>query len=324
VTGPGIALRTLVVVVALTLLVSTALPPPANQLLGAQQTTLVEGDTLRFAVIGDYGYEGEAAAQVSALVRGWQPELVITTGDNNYPSGSAATIDANVGQYYAPFIAPYRGTYGPGGANNQFFPTLGNHDWETPDALPYLDYFTLPGNERYYDFTAGPVQFFALDSDPREPDGITDDSAQAVWLESRLSRSRSPWRVVYLHHPPYSSGVHGSTPATQWRFASMGATAVLAGHDHSYERLVLDGLPYFVNGLGGTQTYGFWEPLPGSRARFTGAHGAMLVEATPDLITYRLYIVGGNMVDEYRQCRAWAWQPGKVGCTAGAWGGRSR
>jgi hypothetical protein len=99
---------------------------------------------------------------------------------------------------------------------------------------------------------------------------------------------------------------------------------VLAGHDHSYERLVLEGLPYFVNGIGGTQTYGFWEPLPGSRARFTGAHGAMLVEATQHVITYRLYIVGGSMADEYRQCRPWAWQPGTVSCTAGAWGGRSR
>ena len=323
-TGPSLTLRSLVIVTALALLTLSGHAAAANQGSGALQATVFGGDTLRFAVIGDYGYEGDAAAEVGALVRGWQPDLVITTGDNNYPSGSAATIDSNIGQYYAPFIAPYQGTYGSGGADNRFFPTLGNHDWETPGARPYLDYFTLPGNERYYDFTAGPVQFFALDSDPREPDGITAGSPQAAWLQSRLSRARSPWRVVYLHHPPYSSGVHGSTPASQWPFGKMGATAVLAGHDHSYERLVLDGLPYFVNGLGGTQTYGFWEPLPGSRARFTGAHGAMFVEATQNVITYRLYIVGGSLVDEYRQCRAWDWQPGTISCTAGVWGGRSR
>jgi hypothetical protein len=65
---------------------------------------------------------------------------------------------------------------------NQFFPTLGNHDWYTPGAQPYLDYFHLPGNERYYDFVWGPVHFFAIDSDENEPDGVNQSSVQAKWL----------------------------------------------------------------------------------------------------------------------------------------------
>ena len=47
---------------------------------------------------------------------------------------------------------------------------------------------------------------------------------------------------------------------------AMGATAVLAGHDHDYERLIIDGLPYFVNGLGGGGIYQFTTPVPGSGA----------------------------------------------------------
>ncbi len=85
----------------------------------------------------------------------------MTTGDNNYPDGAAATIDENIGQYYADFIYPYTGSYGTGAASNRFFPSLGNHDWYTTGAMPYLDYFALPGNERYYRFTRGPVEFFA-------------------------------------------------------------------------------------------------------------------------------------------------------------------
>ncbi|MBK6537264.1 MAG: hypothetical protein IPG09_05645 [Ignavibacteria bacterium] len=29
----------------------------------------------------------------------------------------------------------------------------------TAGAAPYLNYFTLPGNERYYDFTKGNIHF---------------------------------------------------------------------------------------------------------------------------------------------------------------------
>lgn len=109
-------------------------------------------------------------------------DFVITVGDNNYPSGAASTIDPNIGQHYHQFISPYRGSYGAGATTNRFFPTLGNHDWESLQCQngvctgPHFDSFTLPGNERYYEFEQGPVHFFALDSDPREPDGTTSTS----------------------------------------------------------------------------------------------------------------------------------------------------
>jgi len=110
----------------------------------------------------------------------------VTTGDNNYPLGSSSTIDSNIGKYYRSFIYPYVGTYGSGSTYNRFFPSLGNHDMDTSIGGPYTDYFSLPGNERYYDFVKGPVHFFILDSDPREPDGVASNSIQAQWLQSRL------------------------------------------------------------------------------------------------------------------------------------------
>ena len=68
-----------------------------------------------------------------------------------------------------------------------------------------LVYFTLPGNERYYDFTWGPVHFFALDSDPNESDGITPDSVQGQWLQAQLAASTSPWNLVYTHFDSYTT-----------------------------------------------------------------------------------------------------------------------
>jgi hypothetical protein len=236
---------------------------------------------------------------VSQLVKSWAVDFIITTGDNNYMNGAASTIDANVGQYYSEFIFPYRGGFGSGGARNRFFPTLGNHDWEAPGAAPYLDYFTLPGNERYYDFARGPAHFFAVDSDPHEPDGISQGSVQAQWLRNGLAASTRPYRFVYMHQAPFSSGPNGSQPALQWPYRSWGASAIIAGHDHFYERIVLDGFPYFVNGAGGYSLYGFAAPVPGSAVRYNADHGAMLVEVSRSEAVFRFITRTGALVDSF-------------------------
>ena len=257
------------------------------------------GDSVKFAVIGDYGSEGQELQDVADLIISWNPDIIITLGDNNYPDGEASTIDPNIGQYFHDFIYPYYGNFGNGADTNRFFPSLGNHDWRATNAQPYLDYFTLPGNERYYDFVWGPVHFFALDSDGHEPDGNDSNSIQASWLQDRMLQSTQPWKVVYFHHPPYSSGYHGSKTYMQWPFRDWGATAVMAGHDHTYERLLVDSLTYFVNGLGGRSIYSFQDSLPETRVRYNGDYGAMLVTATPDSINFKFITRTGELIDSY-------------------------
>ncbi|HUF38001.1 MAG TPA: PQQ-dependent sugar dehydrogenase [Anaerolineales bacterium] len=262
---------------------------------------------LVFAAIGDFGLQGPDAAAVAELVKSWDPELIITLGDNNYPDGSFESIDANIGQYYHEFIFPYPGEYGPGADINRFFPSPGNHDWGAPGLEPYLDYFTLPGNERYYDFVWGPVHFFALDSDTREPDGVGLSSVQAQWLQVALASSTSPWQIVYMHHPPYSSARHGSTDYIQWPFAEWGVDAVLAGHDHVYERLEIDGIPYIVNGLGGYPArYFFFLTVPGSQFQYRSGHGALRAVADETSLTFEMITVEGEVLDTVSVDRAGA------------------
>jgi hypothetical protein len=254
---------------------------------------------LRFAVIGDYGNGRQNEADVAILIKRWNPDLIITTGDNNYPDGEADTIDENIGQFFHAFIHPYKGSYGAGAQQNRFFPSLGNHDWHTAEVKPYLDYFTLPGNERYYDFTRGPVHFFAIDSDSDEPDGADSDSVQAAWLHAKLSASDSPWKVVYFHHSPYSSGKHGPKERMQWPFADWGADVVISGHDHTYERISRDGILYFVNGLGGAGRYDFKDIVQGSQVRYNADHGAMLVEASWEVLRFQFINRQGSVVDKF-------------------------
>lgn len=253
-----------------------------------------------FVVIGDYGLSGPEEARVAKLTSSLEPDFVITTGDNNYPLGGADTIDENIGRYFHEFIAPYRGKLGVGATENRFFPSLGNHDWYTAQGKAYFDYFELPGNERYYDVVIGSVQLFALDSDPSEPDGVTADSVQGEWLRRRLAESHAAWKIVYFHHPPYSSGPHGSTLGMRWPFAAWGANIVYSGHDHTYERFDVQGMPYVVNGVGGNELYTLGEPAPGSVVRHADVHGLVLVSVTPDLFVSRFLDARGIELDVLR------------------------
>jgi tartrate-resistant acid phosphatase type 5 len=251
-----------------------------------------------FAAIGDYGSGNQSEADVAKLVLSWQPDFIITLGDNNYPSGAAQHMDEAIGQFYHSYIYPYLGSYGAGAEVNRFFPSLGNHDLISQNGKPYYDYFTLPGNERYYDFTWGPVHLFALDDIESEPDGVGASSVQASWLKAGLAGSTSPWNIVYMHYPPYSSGMHGSTDWARWPYAEWGADAILAGHDHTYERLVENGLMYFVNGLGGNGRYDFVNILDGSLVRYNADYGAMRVEATDNYLLLQFFNKDHALIDE--------------------------
>jgi len=262
----------------------------------------VDSPATRFVIIGDYGLSGPNEANVAELASRLKPGFIITTGDNNYPLGEAETIDENIGRYFHSFIAPYQGKFGEGDnhGENRFFPSLGNHDWYAPGAKPYFDYFTLPNNERYYQLRRGNVQLFAIDSDAAEPDGMTVDSKQAHWLREQLAASAAPWRVVFFHHPPYSSStVHGSTLAMRWPFAEWGASIVYSGHDHTYERLVVDDFPYVVNGVGGNDLYELGDPLPESLVRHADVHGLVLVTATATEFVSRFLDERGEELDVF-------------------------
>jgi len=268
--------------------------------------------TVTIGVIGDYGavgyspmyavYEGD----VARLVKSWQPDFIVTTGDNNYPSGAAGTMDLNVGQFYHEYIYPYSGVYGEGAASNRFFPVLGNHDYfSSITAQPYLDYFTLPGNERYYTYLYGNVEIFAVNSEYFEPDGRTADSVQGQWLRSALAASQARWRLVFFHTPPYNSGVlHGDQTGEgahmRWPFKEWGATAVFSGHSHFYERIITNGMVYFVNGAGGAPLYEFTNPrIPGSVVAFNSDWGAQRIVATETNLAIEFFTRSNILVDSY-------------------------
>jgi len=273
-------------------------------------------DSIAFAVIGDYGDSDDDTAAVAAMIRSWSPDFIITTGDNDYSDGAYRGtfegLELAVGQYFHEFIGNYQGDFGAGAAENRFFPTPGDHDWgdtcDDPAGLnDYLAYFTLPaessGNERYYAFRRGPVQFFSIHSlEDCEPDGVTADSAQGQWVRQVALASDAPFQVAYFHNPPYSSGDRhiGEGAHMRWPWNEWGIDLVLSGDDHIYERLERDEINYIVNGLGGVDRHSFVDPpTQGSVVRFADAHGAMRVRVSADTMEVEFVAVNGTVVDSF-------------------------
>src|SRR5690349_9895503 len=125
-----------------------------------------------FAVIGDYGMDNTPEADVATLVKSWNPNFIVTTGDNNQ-RGGIPEMDGNIGKYYHEYLYNYKGKYGEGSATRRFYPSMGNHDWSGEGVKAYLEYFRLRDFQTYYDFVEGSVHFFMLDSDRNEPNGVT-------------------------------------------------------------------------------------------------------------------------------------------------------
>jgi hypothetical protein len=74
----------------------------------------------------------------------------------------------------------------------------------------------------------------------------------------------------------------------------------MAGHDHCYERLVVEGLTYVVSGLGGTSIYSFAEPEEGSVSRYNEQYGVAVLEANADELRSSFLNIDGQLVDSVR------------------------
>jgi len=271
------------------------------------------GQTVRVAVIGDFGAATLGAphinneAAVADLVKSWDTpneslDAIITVGDNNYPTGSSADIETNIGQFYGEYIQGHPNFMG---GNNRFFPSIGNHDYGQHNCnlpgnpYPFTNYFNLPGNELYYDFVIGNAHFFVVDSDCHQTDGVSAWSTQADWLETQMTNSPHKWKIVYFHHAPYSSTPAGNSGYLQWDFKDWGATAIICGHYHLYERLQVDGLTYFVNGIGGNSLHNFTNTLPYSQVRYNEKHGAMLITFEGNEANFKATNIDHEVIDDY-------------------------
>ena len=215
-----------------------------------------KGKVLRVMTLGDFGagapengqIAGEPQKQVAAAMLKAQKDkafdFALTLGDNFYPTGMFSPADPRWKTLWSDLYDPLK---------LKFYVTFGNHDWGSVDSPAAELMYKNPSWELpapYYTYTAGQVQFFALDTNE-----VSD--LQLAWLRDELAKSSARWKVAYGHHPIYSAGQHGDGKALIARLLPVLKDRVdiyLAGHEHDMQHLKAEGgVHFFINGGGGAK-----------------------------------------------------------------------
>lgn len=247
-------------------------------------------DTLRFLAVADTGSgdaNQRAVGQQMAVVHQRRPvDLVVLGGDNIYPSGDLAMVEATFQRPYAALLR----------AGVPFHAVLGNHDIRTANGVPQVAYRPLGMKGRYYNLRRGPVEFFMLDTN-----GNADWQRQISWLRSVLAKSRAPWKVVVGHHPIYSSGLYGNDAHLEAKLASLmrrhDVQIYINGHDHNYERSKpINGITYLVVGGGGASLRPVMATEQSARAVSVFSFAEIL--ATPRELTLMAWDKNGRQIDQ--------------------------
>jgi hypothetical protein len=253
-----------------------------------------EDKPIRVLAFGDYGTGSPNQKKVAAAMLGYHKtsnfDFAITLGDNFYSVGMESPTDPRWKTWWDEL-------YNPLGI--KFYATMGNHDWSSADSpAAEILYASQSPSWRmpapYYTFTAGPVQFFALDTNEVS-------EAQLIWLKAELDKSRSRWKLVYAHHPIYSAGQHGDNAVLIARLLPLlkgRADVYLAGHDHDLQHLKPEGdLQFFVSGGGGA---GIRPIKPGPRSLFAkSSYGFSVLEANATELKITFFDADSAKLYEY-------------------------
>jgi hypothetical protein len=261
---------------------SSQLAPPTAT-LGAD--AIVPGNGVTVYVAGDIAdcrkfkpSESGAAKTASLITAGLNKDkdaAVLSVGDNTYPVGVLSE-----------FTDCYEPTWGK--FKERTYPTAGNHEYYTPAAVGYYDYFGTaagPARRGYYSFNLGKWHIVSLNSNLKS---VEQNQRQLEWLKEDLAQHPARCTLAYWHHPLYSSGGHGNSDRMKevWQVLQAANVEVaLVGHDHGYERFAPQdadgrhdakrGIREFVVGTGGTKLTPFVTRQPNSEIRDNSTYGVL-------------------------------------------------
>jgi len=264
---------TAVLAAALLLLVNLPGQAAQAQTTSPERVFVGTGDISSCSHNRDYQTARVVDSTVASAKAANVPVSVFTLGDLAYPDGTAAQFrdcyDPTWGGSHLGVRSEITNKVVNPDLWNLTQPVVGNHEYQTPNATPYFDYFGAKAGDRtkgYYSYNLGTWHFIVLNSNCDQVGGCGWFSAQGRWLRADLASPQNQaasCTVAFFHHPLYTSSTADTTIVRPFWDAlyRAGTDVILSGHAHYYERFapmrpngtrdLAYGIREFVVGTGG-------------------------------------------------------------------------
>lgn len=260
-----------------------------------------------FIAVGDTGDGSAEAAALARRIARARPAFLIHLGDTAYRYASGAALDSR-------FFRPYRRAL----ARMPFFPTPGNHDLQSGSR--YSEVFAPARIHEDGEHEDGEMEQYAFDWGAAHLVSVSaaeiarGEEASARWLADDLARvAARPWRIVFLHEPPFSAGakkvVRGLRKRLEPIVEAGHVDLMLAGHQHSYQRAeplcehVADARVLQVISGGGGKALDPSAAHP-KFPRTASATHYLRVTVSPERLDIRAIDLDGHVLDRFRRLRA--------------------
>jgi hypothetical protein len=189
---------------------------------------------------GDIQPERTTPAVTTSMFAGLSYDRVLVLGDLQYQSASLSNLE----RYWGP-------NWGRHAPNGKIIPIPGNHESTKGGYCSYLTGKVSPSvpnrdpcpdpkasNRQFYKTTLGAWSIYALDTGTSSSTGDLT-ATEKSWLDRQLAADTNKCQLVMWHHPRYSAGHHGPSPALDddWQMlVNRGVDLVLSAHEHNYQR----------------------------------------------------------------------------------------
>ncbi len=260
--------------------------------------TLPASEPFTFAALGDSRTHPQDWAKVGAAVAKAKPAFSVFVGD----MVTAGRIDEQWDEQYFDPAKDYFATV-------PYYPIIGNHEQNAP---LYLKLFQTPGGETTWSQMIGPVLLVGIDGGK----DWSKDSSQTKWLEGLLAKTAAKYVFLFSHYPAWTSGGHGglndqglpkertireAQTVLMPLLKKYNATAMIAGHDHFYERSEpTNGVTMLISGGAGAplrgKAKGAEKQNPHSKVFASQLHYC-LFSVTAETCTMQVLTPEGEVVD---------------------------
>jgi acid phosphatase type 7 len=235
-------------------------------------------------VFGDTRTNHEVHRAIVKEIMKWKPIAVFHTGDLVF-NGKKHSAWMLFKEITKPIID-----------SSRFYPSFGNHERHSRMMDETL---SVPNNGKWYSVDINKVHYTVIDNYSDYSPG----SEQYKWLVNDLETSaNSSFRVVIMHLPVYSSGLHRTSIKKLKKtlvplFEKYKVAAVFSGHNHCYEKAFANNVFYITTAGGGAPLYPKTKDLPQSQL-YIKAYNYCTLKVKNNILLVQAWDIDRKVLDE--------------------------